>query len=143
MGLDFKLDLLFRSSKKSTKARHGKIVRLIRLLFVLIFACFNTGFEIFNYVNHRSTSTSVVAHACGAIGGLLVGIAILKNRKVERWELRLRKICRFSIAILLFAAVSWNIIADELYQSAQDTNFYSSEKDGVRSETCGNTTNIS
>ena len=130
----------FRTKKKSTKARHGKIVRLIRLLFVLIFAGFNTGFEIYNFVNKKSTSTSIVAHACGAVGGLLVGIAILKNRKVENWEIRLRKICQICIVFLVFAAVSWNIIADEIYLSAHDTTFYSSEKDGVTPENCWNKT---
>ena len=56
-GKDDKDIFCSRTSRKSTQAFHGKIVRLIRLLFVLVFATFDTGRVINNFVNGIDNST--------------------------------------------------------------------------------------
>ena len=38
-----------------------------------------------HYVKNLSTTTSYAGHGCGALAGVLIGIFILKNRKVDDW----------------------------------------------------------
>ena len=36
-------------------------------------------------MKNLSTTTSYAGHGCGALAGVLIGIFILKNRKVDDW----------------------------------------------------------
>ena len=82
-----------------------------------------------------------MAHGCGALAGLMVGIAVLKNRKVEEWEIQLRKICLFAIVIANCCAISWNLIADNFVASAlkRDKPFFNPEVGGFN-QICKNAT---
>ena len=57
-------------------------------LFVVV------GFILFPQIyltltNQMHQDTSVVAHAAGAIVGILAGILIIRNRKIVQWEIYL------------------------------------------------------
>jgi hypothetical protein len=43
-------------------------------------------FKFQTYALGQSNSTSYAGHAFGALAGLLIGVFILVNRKVEDWE---------------------------------------------------------
>ena len=95
--------------------------------------------EIVDFVANES----LVAHACGALSGLLVGIAVLKNRRVENWEIRLQKVCVGAILTFAFSFISWNVIANDLISGTLQMNstYFSAEESGLYSEHCRNTSN--
>ena len=50
-------------------------------------------------------------HLAGALTGLLLGLALLDNRKVEIWEKKLKKVSIALYFILLLIAVLWHIVS--------------------------------
>ena len=105
----------FRAGK-STSAKHGHIVRVIRLITVLLYGFIDTGMVIYNrhIQNDASVKTSYIAHLMGALAGFLVGIIVLKNRKVEHWEKKLKVICIVIFLFLAICAVLWNVIGNNV-----------------------------
>ena len=61
--------------------------------------------------------TSYVAHFCGGLAGLLIGILVLKNRKVEHWETRLKLISVCAFVLLILAASVWNVLGDDVVRA--------------------------
>ena len=49
-------------------------------------------------------------HICGALAGLLLGIVLLENRKVERWETKLRAACISVYLGLLLVTLLWHLV---------------------------------
>ena len=88
-----------RTQKKRTATKHhGKIVRLMRLGIVVLYALIDFVMAIYR----RETSrVSWVAHLGGAAAGFMVGVVVFKNRKVEKWEETLQKVCSVSFGIIM------------------------------------------
>ena len=79
--------------------------------------------------DEKSNKVSHVAHLSGAIGGILVGIIILKNRKVESWETKLKILCMVLFGCFIGGCIFWNITADyimaKFYFPSKDFQDYS------------------
>ncbi len=103
----------FRSGK-STSAKHGHIVRFIRLVTVMTYGVIDTGVAMYNRHVGGDVKVSYVAHLMGAISGLLIGIIVLKNRRVEHWETKLKVVCVFVFLLLVASMIVWNICGNEL-----------------------------
>ena len=82
-----------RQRKRTATKHHGKIVRLMRLGIVILYAIIDFVVAIYKRESSMQTNVSFVAHLGGVVAGFLVGIVILRNRKVEAWETRLKKLC--------------------------------------------------
>merc|ERR1712062_16092 len=97
-------------------AFHGQIVRWMRLIIVITFCLFDIGQALYNRYHAqpdgKSNKVSHVGHISGAIGGLLVGIFILKNRKVESWQTKLKILCMVIFALFIGGCIFWNVTAD-------------------------------
>ena len=52
------------------------------------------------------------AHLGGALAGLLVGILVLQNRRVDHWEKRLKLVCMITFGIFIIVCVGINIFGD-------------------------------
>ena len=93
-------------------------VRFLRLLLVILYAVIDTGWAIYRRYNQNSEKSyqkiSVVAHLSGAVAGLLVGIIVLKNRKVHTWEIKLKILCIITYAIFIGGCILWNVMADSI-----------------------------
>ena len=50
-------------------------------------------------------------HLAGALAGLLLGVALLDNRREENWEKTLIKVSLPLYFILLLTAVLWHIVS--------------------------------
>ena len=50
-------------------------------------------------------------HLFGAVAGLLLGIVLLENRKVERWETRLRAASIGVYLGLLLITLLWHLVS--------------------------------
>lgn len=65
------------------------------------------GTSLYNYLNEYTNDVSFLAHLFGAIAGLLIGIGVLRNLRVQSWEKKLWWICitLYMIMILSFVLV--------------------------------------
>ena len=72
---------------------------------------------------------SFTAHLAGAIAGLLIGIIVLKNRKVHAWELKLKIFCIISFGIFILSCLFWNVSADDIYTKINNGTYYLESKD--------------
>ena len=57
----------------------------------------------------QHANTSYAGHAFGAIAGAMIGIFILKNRKVEDWEVIFQWVVFGLYALLLCIFIAWHI----------------------------------
>lgn len=108
----------FRSGK-APDAKHGHVVRILRLTTVLLYGLIDTGAAIYQrHISNKLQSatsaakTGYVAHLSGALAGFLIGIIVLKNRRVEKWERKMKLICIFVFVILMILAMVWNAVGD-------------------------------
>ncbi|XP_063220205.1 rhomboid-related protein 3 [Bacillus rossius redtenbacheri] len=89
---------------------------LLQLLVFLILALVDIGTAVYNrYVINEDKQIGYAAHLAGALAGLLVGICVLRNLEIKRWE---RQVWWASIVLfssLMLAAVLWNIFASSFF----------------------------
>ena len=111
----------FWKGNKSFKLQgHGSLIRCIRLAIVVTFAFVDTTLVV---LEERDQNVSWRAHMAGALTGFVVGIIVLKNRKVEYFEVGLRRACivlffvfMFSLIITNAVGTHWNDIGDEPHE---------------------------
>ena len=73
----------------------------------------------------NSNKVSYVAHLGGAFAGILVGIIVLKNRKVELWERNLTIVCIVTFVLCMIMFIIYNIVGEDFYPETSehsDTN---------------------
>ena len=123
--LNWKEDIMiirqsFRESSRN-RACSSTIYRVMRLLSVIIYATCDIGYAV--YARHMRGAGTVgnLAHLAGAVAGLFVGLAVLKNRKKETWEIFLKLISSLFMISLCTVAVVWNVKGDSIYQKYYNT----------------------
>lgn len=63
---------------------------VLQLFIFSVFILSDFSLSTFRHINnYYQNQVGYVAHLCGAIAGLLVGIFVLRNLKVHRWEKKL------------------------------------------------------
>ncbi|KAM7532908.1 hypothetical protein Aperf_G00000127477 [Anoplocephala perfoliata] len=86
----------------------------VRLTFILLLAGADTGFAIYErYTNPTESQVGFGAHLGGFVAGILVGVPVLRNLEVERWEKVCFWICIFLFAAFMSAAVLFNGFCEE------------------------------
>ncbi|VDD74339.1 unnamed protein product [Mesocestoides corti] len=74
----------------------------------------DTGFAIYErFTNPNSAKIGFVAHLGGFVAGVLVGIPVLRNLEIERWEKVCFWVCIFLFAAFMAAAVLFNGFCEE------------------------------
>ncbi|KAL5277083.1 RHBDL2 family protein [Megaselia abdita] len=59
---------------------------ILQLLVFVIFCLTDLGTSVYRHVTNKHDQIGYIAHLAGAVAGLLVGIGVLRNLKVRRWE---------------------------------------------------------
>ena len=95
------------SNNKASAPVFGKVVRLARLLVVMGILSVDI---ITSLVNSGPSSTSYEAHLSGSVMGVVVGVVVLKNRRVQHWEVWLKAGCCVLAGGLLLAGIIANIV---------------------------------
>ena len=124
--LNWKEDvLIIRQDNTGIRAINGGLIRLLKLTALVAFVVVDVIIGLYNnyYAGHTST-TSYGAHIAGASIGLLAGILILNNRKVETWEQWLKLGCYMLLGIFFLATLLWNILGDQVYSIFFQKNFF-------------------
>lgn len=82
-----------------------------RFLFIVILVVVDVGTAVYyRYVENVDTKVGYAAHFAGAIAGLLVGVNVLRNLQVERWEKVAWWICFAVYVALMAAAIAINFL---------------------------------
>ena len=82
-----------------------------RLMFIVILVGVDVGTAVYyRYVENVDTKVGYAAHFAGAIAGLLVGVNVLRNLQVERWEKVAWWICFAVYVALMAAAIAINFL---------------------------------
>ncbi|KAL0267010.1 UNVERIFIED_CONTAM: hypothetical protein PYX00_009399 [Menopon gallinae] len=83
---------------------------VIQLVIFLFLAVTDIGMAVYNrYILEIEDQISYVAHLAGATAGLLIGINVLRNLQVRRWERLLWWISISVYTILMGTAIVWHI----------------------------------
>lgn len=97
---------------------HGlnPIIRAFRLIFLIVFIVFDVGQVVYKvYFLELPGQTSYSGHAFGALAGLVTGIFILENRKVEEWERRTEILAFIAFAAVLCALILVHICVPDYF----------------------------
>ena len=78
---------------------------MLRLLDVVGMLSIDVVTVVLSALNGKNNATSYTAHLAGAVMGVVVGLVILKNRKVEFWQIWLRIACCGFAALYLFVMI--------------------------------------
>ena len=101
--------------RKATSPTFGKIVRIGRILVVGGILSVDVVTAICTKLSGEVNTTSYTAHISGLVMGVLVGVVILKNRKVQFWEQWLKGTCCVLAAIFLFSMIVINIFMQSIF----------------------------
>lgn len=121
----------------SATAMQAGLLKVVKLTSILTYIIVDTLLAVYSLNYGLQNTTGYVAHIAGAIMGLISGILILKNRKVETYEVWMRLCCYLLITILLALGVLWQIVGDTVYEAWTRTpgqpgqTFFSKEVPGL------------
>lgn len=62
---------------------------VVQLFVFLVFCGTDIGMSIYRHVSDPYDRVGYMAHLCGAVAGLLVGIGVLRNLNIRPWEKKL------------------------------------------------------
>ena len=85
--------------------------RWLKLFIVILYVIIDLAMAVWR---REQQKVSYAAHVAGACAGLGVGIIVLKNRKVETWEIKLKNACIVACVLIYAVLVFWNIFKDYL-----------------------------
>lgn len=78
----------------------------------------DTARSIYNrYNSNQDDKTAYAAHFGGAMAGLLVGIVVLRNLEVEKFEKILQRIAITIFVLFMVVAIIWNIVHNNFLDS--------------------------
>ncbi|XP_017869332.1 PREDICTED: protein rhomboid [Drosophila arizonae] len=79
---------------------------IVQLLAFLVFCFTDLGTSVYRHLTDQHDQIGYIAHLSGALAGLLVGIGVLRNLEVRRWE----RILWWIAVIFYFALMTTGII---------------------------------
>jgi rhomboid-related protein 1/2/3 len=98
-------------------------------LFVFVAFCgTDLGFSIYRHMTDPYDRVGYMAHLCGAIAGLLVGIGVLRNLNVRPWEKKLWWIAVTIYTSLMVAGICFHILHPEYFRIEKLTSTPSSSQ---------------
>lgn len=86
-----------------------------RLATLFFFAAADIGTALYYRYAAQATRTSYAAHFAGALAGLMVGVAVLRNLKVHKWETIIGWVMLALYFVLMFFAILWNAFYNNYY----------------------------
>ena len=104
-----------RKEEGAAKPLHlNRFIRGFRLALVIAWFVLDLSYTIYReFFSGDKHSVSIAGHAFGGLAGVMVGIFVLHNRKVEDWE-RIFKIVILSIfGIALLGFILAHIVANQ------------------------------
>ena len=88
---------------------------IIQLFVFLVFCVTDLSVSVYNHLYQPEDKIGYVAHLSGAVAGLLVGIGVLRNLKVRRWEKKLWFVAVTLYLALMTAGVLFHILNPDYF----------------------------
>eukprot|EP00092_Neocalanus_flemingeri_P000928 GFUD01000987.1.p1 GENE.GFUD01000987.1~~GFUD01000987.1.p1 ORF type:complete len:434 (-),score=96.97 GFUD01000987.1:48-1175(-) len=102
-------------NKKVSSPTFGKVVRVGRVLVVGGILCVDAVTAISSSLSGEVNTTSYTAHVAGVAMGMLVGVVMLKNRRVQFWEQWLRAACCVLAGTFILVMIVVNIFMEGIF----------------------------
>ena len=118
-------------------ASHGGLLRLLKLTAILAYVVVDISMAVYsNTMYGEHNTTGYTAHIAGATMGLLAGLSVLQNRRVEAWEVRLRVVCITLVSILLLTAITWQLAGNTVHKALQGLAYFPDSTPGLGHGDC-------
>lgn len=118
-------------------ASHGGLLRLLKLTAILAYVVVDISMAVYsNTMYGEHNTTGYTAHIAGATMGLLAGLSVLQNRRVEAWEVRLRVVTITLVSILLLTAITWQLAGNTVHKALQGLPYFPDSTPGLGHEDC-------
>lgn len=88
---------------------------IIQLFVFLIFCVTDLGTSIYRHMTDVRDQVGYMAHLCGALAGLLVGLGVLRNLKVRKWEKILWVVAIIVYLALMFSGILIHILCPHYF----------------------------
>ena len=119
--------------KTGATASHGGLVRMLKVTAIVAFVVADVATAV--YSGPRS-STGYTAHLVGASMGLVTGIMVLDNQRIEAWEQRLKLVCSVLLTSFMLATVLWQLTANNIYTLLYESQYFLNETIDDSLDTC-------
>lgn len=93
----------------------------IQLFVFLVFCGTDVGFSVYRHINDPYDRVGYMAHLCGGIAGLLVGIGVLRNLNVRSWEKKIWWIAVTIYSGLMIAGICFHVFFPDYFLQEQIT----------------------
>lgn len=103
---------------------------IIRLIGLLLFAALDISNAVVTRYAATQNRTSYAAHLSGTIAGFLVGVLVLRNLRVRRWEVVIGWSSAVIFVLLAGAAILFNILNEDYFPPEDN----SSLRDSMRKD---------
>ena len=121
----------------SATASHGGLLRLLKLTAILAYVVVDISMAVYSHTMYgEHNTTGYTAHLAGAIMGLLAGLSVLHNRRVEAWEVRLRVVCITLVSVLLLTFITWQLAGNTVHKALQGQPYFPESKASLDHDDC-------
>lgn len=101
---------------------HEMEYAFLQLLVFVVFCGTDVGFSIYRHLNDPYDRVGYMAHLCGAIAGLLVGIGVLRNLHVRSYEKKVWWVAVTLYVSLMVAGCCFHIFYPDYFLSTPTSN---------------------
>lgn len=98
---------------------HEMEYAVVQLFVFLVFCSTDVGFSVYRHINDPNDRVGYIAHLCGGIAGLLVGIGVLRNLNVRPYEKKLWWIAVTIYSALMVTGICFHIFYPDYFLQSQ------------------------
>jgi len=103
------------NSIKIRKVVKKPLTKIIRIGFISVLTLHDIGYAVYVRLYDPKNRTGFMGHLCGALSGLTVGLFLLDNRRVKKWEPYVQWFALLCYIGFITLAVVWNIFGNEWF----------------------------
>ncbi|XP_063698716.1 rhomboid-related protein 2 [Culicoides brevitarsis] len=92
---------------------------IIQLFVFVVFCATDIGVSTYRHLTAENDKIGYMAHLCGGIAGLLVGIGVLRNLEERRWERKLWWCAMTLYFALMLSGVAVHIFYPEMFKPSR------------------------
>lgn len=96
---------------------------IVQLMVFLVYIGTDVGTSIYRHLTDVHDRVGYMAHLCGGLAGLLVGIGVLRNLKVRPWEKKLWWAAVTIYFASMIAGICFHIFNPEYFDLNLQKNF--------------------
>lgn len=92
---------------------------IIQLFVFVVFCATDIGVSTYRHFSDQNDKIGYMAHLCGGVAGLLVGIGVLRNLEERRWEKKLWWAAMTLYFALMLTGMAIHIFYPEMFKPSR------------------------